>query len=194
MFYLKIQRFLFLLFVACLVSSCTLMDHSGAKPAPSLMFDHLQPYSANDRTVMITQSFTPDEMTLAVTKEFGESPAHLISRYAQSRFVTNSTATKNGMIFNIKEASLSKQTRETDPLLFMTGSTLDKYKMKIFLELFPVLADGKKSNPFTLYYEQELKLSENVSLADREYAQFEFYEKMINDIDKAVTDIMLNKF
>ncbi|MEM7618232.1 MAG: hypothetical protein AAF244_02495, partial [Pseudomonadota bacterium] len=187
-------KLVFVIVMSCFVSSCTLMDHSGVKPTPSLMFDHLQPYSANGRTVMVTQSFTPDKMTLAVTKEFGESPAHLVSRYAQSRFVTNSVITNSGMIFNIKEASLTKQTRETDPLLFMTGSTLDKYKMKVFLELFPVLADGKKADPFTLYYEQELKLSENVSLADREYAQFEFYEKMINDIDQAVSNIMLKEF
>jgi len=187
----KIFQNLLIMTSACLMVSCTLKDHSDIKPVPSLNFDYLEPYNVDNGRATITQTFTPDLMTMKVTKEFGESPADLVRRYAQSRFETN--APRQSLVINIKEASLSKITSLTDPLMFMTGLSKDIYVLKIFLELFPVSMEGNKTNPHTVYYEQQLTMSENVTLAARENAQFEFYEKTINDIDKAISDIVLNK-
>jgi len=189
-----IQKWLLLFLMGVFVSSCTVLDHSGAKPLPDLTFSHLNPFIVKGGATRITQTFTPDEMTRIVSGEFVESPAFMLRRYANKRFVIEGqNALPTTFVFNIQKASLSKNTSNTDPLNFMIGLSQDTYKLVVFLELAQVQPNGQQSAPHTIFYEQDLIVSSNVSLEEREIAQFKFYERMITDIDRAVSDIVLNK-
>ncbi len=184
-----------LLSIACLftigLSGCTVTDHSAAKPLPDLTFNYLTPFAVNNGATRITQSFQAGEMTRNTAPEFGQSPAFLLKRYANQRFVT--TGAPQTFVFDIKKARLTKATSNTDALNFMVGLSMDIYKVEVLLELSLLQFNGRKAQPHTIYYEQKLTLSSNVNLKEREYAQFEFYEKMITDIDRAVSDIVQNK-
>lgn len=184
-----------LIIISCIfgvgISGCTITDHSAAKPLPDLTFDYLTPLAVNNGATRITQSFQAGEMTRKTTPEFGQSPALLLKRYANQRFIT--TGAPQTFVFNIKKARLTKTTSNTDALNFMIGLSIDVYTVEIFLELSLLQSNNQKAQPHTIYYEQKLTVSSNVTLEEREYAQFQFYEKMITDIDRAVTDIVQNK-
>ncbi len=183
--------FVIVLLLSVGIAGCTTADYSTAKPLPSLTFNHLNPYSVNSGATRITQSFQSGDMTRQTSLEFGKSPASLLKQYANQRFITSGAP--QTFVFNIKKAKLSKTSSNTDALNFMVGLSLDVYKMEILLELSLLHPNGKKAQPHNVYYEQKLTLSSNVTLKEREYAQFEFYEKMITDIDRAVSDIIQNK-
>lgn len=180
--------------MACTLLGCTVIDHTGAKPLPDLTFNHLKAYSIKGGSTRITQSFKPDEMTRRVSNEFGQSPAFLLKRYANDRFVVDGQNNlPTTFVFNIKTAKLTKNTSDTDPLNFMIGISIDTYNLEVLLELSLMQADGQQAAPHTIYYEQKLVVSSNVTLEEREFAQFEFYERMMSDIDRAISDIIMNK-
>ncbi|MEM9469872.1 MAG: hypothetical protein AAF988_06895 [Pseudomonadota bacterium] len=173
-----------------MITGCESPVYKKAKPVPVIGFAHLNAFTVQGGGTDIQQSFVDDARTIAVSREFGMTPAELIKRYANNRF--NVTQQPTSLVFDIKTASLKKYQEETDPLAIMTGLTNDIYKMTVLIAMHPV-RDGIKKDPFTIYYEQELIISSNTSLADREYRQFEFMEDMITDIDQSVAQIVTTK-
>jgi len=95
--------------------------------------------------------------------------------------------------FNIKNAQIRKSSGATDGLSFMTGLSEDQYMLEVFLELSKILDDGSQAAPHTVFYKQVLTMSSNNSIHDKELGFFKFYEDMMVDIDRAVSDIVQNK-
>jgi hypothetical protein len=139
--------------------------------------------------VRILPSYTPDAQTVAASQALGYSPAVLLENYARNRFVTGGAPVT--MIFDIKQASLSKNARPTDPLLFMTGMEHNHYKLDILIEMAPLDEARRTMEPYTVYLEQKLVLSpDTMSLAERDNRKFQWIESAMVQVDRAVSNIV----
>ncbi|MEM6811750.1 MAG: hypothetical protein AAF549_04705 [Pseudomonadota bacterium] len=181
----------FLIVAIFVLAGCTSPLDPKAKPVPQINFSHLEALSVRNGFVQIQQSFIEDDQTRLVSREFQASPAAFLQNYAANRFKTNGSPVR--LVFDIEKAALSKVTEQINALSFMMGAETDIYKLDVFINLFPVDTGGRQTEPFTIFYQRKLVLSSNVSLAERDYRRFEFFEKMINDIDRAVNDIVTTK-
>ena len=72
----------------------------------------------------------------------------------------------------------------------LSGSAAEYYTLDLFVTLSPIQQDGRLSDPYTIKIKRELLLPDNLSLAENEFRQFEFLEKVIQDIDKTLATFM----
>ncbi len=181
-----------IIFIALLfLMGCSYSEHPMGKPLPNLSYENLNPYSIHGGSVVIQQSFVPDEQTKRLSAELPVAPDKLIRRYANRRFVTAGLPTK--LIFDIQNATLTKAADEENIVGFLSGAAEDYYKLSIFITMTPVRADGQRAAPFTIKLNRQLVVPQNTSLAEREFRQFELLEKTLSDIDRTVSDMVQNK-
>lgn len=185
------NRFCYLIiFCFCLVS-CTSTPHPLGKPLPALSFDYLEPYLVHGGSVRIEQSFVPNRQNQILAGQMVEAPEKILMRYAQSRF--NTEAGDHRLVFDLKNASLVKNSDHNNMADFFLGRAEDHYTLDLFIVMTPIRADGHRAAPFTIRLKRNLTFSQNVSVAEREFRQFEFFEKMITDIDTQVTHLVKHK-
>lgn len=181
---------IFLVAVLFLIG-CSYAENPMGKPLPKLSYENLNPYSVHRGSVIIQQSFKPDEQTKRLSAELPVAPDRIIQRYASRRFITGGTSAK--LVFDIQDATLVKVADEDNLVGFLSGAAEDYYKFNVFIAMTPIRADGKRAAPFTIKLNRQLIVSQNASVAEREFRQFEFLEKMIADIDRTVSDMVINK-
>ncbi len=175
----------------CLVG-CTHNAKPLGKPLPNLTYENLNPYLVSGGRVRIQQSFQPDLETKKYAARFPIAPDALINRYANRRFVTSPQYPEK-LVFDIKQAKISKVSDEDNLVGFLSGSSYDFYKMNISIAMTPVRADGQRAAPFTIKFTKDIHVPQNASVAEREVMQFEVLEKMMLQIDSVVTDMVQNK-
>lgn len=136
------------------------------------------------------QSFQPSPRGIKTMREFPVELSSLITRYANSRFETQERAPQKPikLVFDIQKASIIKQSDEENLVGFLSGAAENYYLLDVKLALFPLNARGEKLEPFTIKLKRELFLPQRISLAEREFRQFEFLEKVMIDIDRTITE------
>ena len=75
----------------------------------------------------------------------------------------------------------------------LTFQEEEQYHLLIDISMFPISEKSKSSAPYGINIDRTLKLSENLSLSQKEFRQFEFIEKAMSDIDRAIMDIITNR-
>jgi len=172
--------------------ACVNFKYPESKPMPALNFTNLEPYRLNNGGAdVVAVAYRSDE-TIKAEQEIGFSPTNTMTRYLINRFDTI-TPTKTLMV-QIEKSELSKKTEQTGPLEFMVGLTKDHYFMDMEVALYPLDKALQQQSPYRLTLKQELVMSENVSLADRERRLFEWMEEAITKMDTGITDIVTNNF
>ncbi len=185
------RKILYLCLLLVIVG-CSHNPQPMGKPLPTLTYDNLNPYSIQGGSVRVQQSFKPDETMQTLATEFPIEPEKLIQRYANKRFVT-STDLPYKLVFDIQNAALSKLSDKENMVSFLAGSAEDVYVLDIFIAMTPVRTDGRRAAPFTVKVQRQLIMSQNISLAEREFRQFEMLEQAMFDVDQAVSNMALNK-
>ena len=189
-------------FYSFLLASCLLLmacSHNArpiGKPLPQLSFEHLKPYAIQGGAVRIQQSFVEHPQSKALSAKFPIAPDKLLQRYAAKRFVTRQTAQQGAqerLVFDIKDASVSKINDPEGLISFFAGTAVDYYTLNMLVAMTPIRRDGQRAAPFTVKFNRRLSLPHNLSLAEREFRQFEFLEKAISDIDQSITQIVQHK-
>lgn len=184
-------KFNILFIIVLMLSGCSSHPEPMGKPLPTLNFAHLTPYQVDGGGVMLSK----EGQSPSTVDGLSESPDQLLWRYAQSRFDTRAAPTR--LSFHIQTASYTKQKPSAgglpDAIGFWTGGAKDVYRLDILTRLSPIDNNGRKSSPFTVALKRDLFLPHNLSLAEREFREFEFFEKALHDIDRAVTDIVTNQ-
>ena len=142
-------------------------------------------------SVRVQQSFRPDEAMQALATEFPIEPEKLVQRYANKRFVTGMDS-PHKLVFDIQNAALSKLSDKENMVSFLAGSAEDVYVLDIFIAMTPIRADGQRAAPFTVKVQRQLIMSQNISLAEREFRQFEMLEQAMFDVDQVVSDMVVN--
>ena len=185
------RKFLYLGLLFAVIG-CTHNPQPLGKPLPTLTYDHLNSYSIHGGSVRVQQSFRPDEAMQALAAEFPIEPEKLVQRYANKRFVTGMD-NPHKLVFDIQNAALSKLSDKENMVSFLAGSAEDVYVLDIFIAMTPVRADGQRAAPFTVKVQRQLIMSQNISLAEREFRQFEMLEQAMFDVDQVVSDMVVNK-
>jgi hypothetical protein len=172
--------------------ACSHHPSPRGKPLPDLNYDYLNPYLVFDGRVDVRQSFKADDHTAQAVKNFVIAPDKLLQRYGLNRFVVKGSLPVR-MVFDLRRATLRQRFVEKNPVGFLTGANAEFYTLDILIALSEVTPTGQKKAPYTISLIRELRLAENLSLSEREFRQFEFLEKVMRDIDRAVNDILKNK-
>lgn len=178
---------LFLAISLCLTACVQPSDPMG-KPLPNITYHHLNPYTVNGGGVLVKESYTLSPETQKNNKEFVMAPDALLKHYTYSRFVTDKKPFN--LIVDIRKADLSKTKKDAGALGFISGEDKDIYTLNLFMTL-SFVKSSKVLSPYTIALDRKLALPHNISLAEKEFRQFEFLEKAMTDVDKAVTDIVV---
>ena len=179
---------------AICLSFCLLLLGCGSTqkpmglPLPDLTYSNLNPYSVFGGSVTVVESHKQRKFK---SDRFVMSPSLLLKRYADNRFYTSGEP--RTMIFDIKRATITHATKESGLVGYFVGADKDIYHLDVSIVMSVVRPDGTLNKPFTIAMERKLEVSQGASIAEREFAQFEFLEKAMTDIDRAVTDIVIHK-
>jgi len=166
-----------------LVSACTYNSEPMGKPLPDLSYSHLTPLSANGKSFTVIRNYLfnkqPDYFKEKARKNNFVMPLEVaIERYVTSRFKLNGPHPNAAV--NIKKIDLSYESS-----IYME----DIYKAHVVLSFSKI----GYSNSHNLTVRKTLSIPSNYSLAEREFAQFEFIESVIHEIDNAVNVIVPTK-
>ena len=177
-----------MLLLVLVVGACSQTQHPMGKPLPQLSYTHLMPYKPYGGAVKLRQSAELSEQSVVNMASFVLSPDILISRYASSRFATQNDAPSLPVrsVFDLQKLSLVKKTDGDNMIGILSGSAADYYTLELFIVLTPIQPNGSFGEPYTIRIKRELLLPDNLSLAETEFRQFEFLEKIIQDIDKTL--------
>ena len=179
-----LSKYFLVCFVLCL-GACTHNPQPLGKPLPDLTYEHLNPYKPYGGGVSITQSFQADKKTQEAVKEFPMRPEDLLQKYAHSRFDRYQRPIR--LIFDVQKVALTKKSDADNIVGFLSGAAENSYLLDISIALTPVDQGVVVSDPYTIDLKRELFLPQRLSIAEREFRQFEFLEKAMTDIDKVVT-------
>jgi len=169
-----------------LLTACTQNPQPLGKPLPVLTYQHLNAYKPYGGGVMVQQTYEETKKSLKVANEFPIQPTTLLQKYAHSRFDRYQRPIK--LIFNVQKAALKKKSDTDNIIGFLSGAAENYYLLDVFITLTPIDNGHIASEPFTIDLKRELYLPQRLSLAEREFRQFEFLEQAMSDIDKVVTE------
>ncbi len=176
-----------------LLMGCTLNSNPKGMPLPNLDFSYIEPYRVFNGAVEIKQDFSPNAKTNEALRSFVTAPHVIINDYAQNRFVTAKENLPVRMVLNIEKADVLKTTMNQGMIGFLTGDNQDAYHLDILITLAEIDLNGRIKEPYHISISRKISLSENLTLAERDFHQFEFLEKMMRDLDKAVNKILFKK-
>lgn len=189
---MKIRLSKITVLLSCLlVGACTHNPQPMGKPLPQLTYEHLNAYRPYGGGVEVRQSFQPDAQAAKTIREFPVAPDELLQRYASQRFDQYERPIK--MLFDIQKASITKKSDAENLVGFLSGASENSYLLDIYIMMSPVRANGALSKPFTISLQRTLNLPQRLSLAEKEFRQFEFLEQAMNDVDHVVTEFVTQK-
>lgn len=177
-----------ILVISLFLTACGSVDKPMGKPLPQLTYSNLNPYSVYGGSVEIRESY---RQVGGKNAHFVMAPEKLLKDYAINRFYT--TGQPRTMVFDIQKASITESVKDSGMMGFVTGADKDVYDLNILIAMHVIRRDGTLQDPFTIALNRQLDVSQNASIAEREIEQFEFLEKAMTDIDKAVTDIVVKR-
>jgi len=181
------MRFLVFMLVIVFLPGCSTSPAPMGKPLPQLDFRSLAPVTVANGAVAIEGG----DAKAGGNEVFIINPRAAINAYAENRFRTGGAVTR--MIFDIRTAQITKTENAGAGFSLFDNNKREVYDMEILLYLTPLTRQGAVTQPYTIAMNRSLVLPYNTSLAEREFRQFEFLEKVIQDIDAAVMDIVTNK-
>lgn len=177
--------FSFLLFSFVIVG-CTSSARVEGKPVPEMTFAHISPMPIKVSAIEIENSFDPSLDERDVSSSFPTPPDVVLKRYAENRL---EPAGQEGVLkVVIEDAHIYHSYIEPEGS-FMKWARIggkDRYDVLMKLRLYSEYADGTQSPHSILTMERYISVPESVSLAERELAQLEFLELLIQDVDKAI--------
>jgi hypothetical protein len=175
------------------VGACAQNSNPMGKPLPDLSYTHLMPYTPYGGAVELRQSAVLSPQTITTMQSMILSPEMLLKRYAASRFTTKQKAPSLPVraVFDVQQLSLTKREDGDNMIGILSGAAAEYYTLNLFIALSPVQADGRLNAPYTIKIKRELLLPDNLSLAENEFRQFEFIEKIIQDIDKTLATFIV---
>ena len=181
-----------LLSIAVLVlMGCSHNPQPLGKPLPKLSYAHLNPMAVHGGTVRIQQSFRPTQVQQETLNQFALTPAEVLKSYANKRFLrSRDTGHAEKLVFDVQDASVTKVSDEENLIGLLSGKGEDIFIVDVLIHMTPVRNDGHRAAPFKVAHKQKLSLPQNISVAEREFRQFEAIEKMMNSIDKKIIEMV----
>ena len=171
---------------------CSTAPAPLGKPLPNLTYTHLSAYQPYGGAVLVRQSAALSDDTNKTMNGMVKRLDNLLQSYATGRFLTATKAPDRQVksVFDITNLRFTKKADAQNMVGILSGAASEYYTLNLAIALYPVLHDGTLWEPYTIKINRELLIPDNISLAEREFCQFEFLEKVINDIDKTINEFI----
>lgn len=180
----KPSNLLFFLLSVLLCTACARMPAPIGKPLPTLTFHTLSPLSVQGGSAHIKMDFSQAKEEA----DFILSPREVVADYVSNRF-NNDRNDPVTFVVDVLQVDLVKALQSKELLGALNVKDDEIYTLVINVALFPV-KDGYQQEPYQVTINRKLILSEYLSLSEKEIRQFEFLEKSIHDLDKAMSQII----
>ena len=193
-------------FAVIFVGACTF--HPDGKPPAQMTFEHIKPFPLYVASYEIRDNHKNMDMSSKVkikgelsepednngNADFAASVATTVNDYLNSRF---SAVGNNGKFLVIlREAYVSHYVLPAENKIgaMLNVGNQDRYEMKVVLDL-SVFGVGKyEEKERVITASRIIDISEFVSLAERERLQMAALDRLIDDIDGKIQDILINDF
>lgn len=168
------------------VSACTSTPSPMGKPLPHFDYSALNPYFIRQGHAEIKESYL--QYKRPNQPDFVRSPEITFNNYAYNRFDTK--AGKRRLVFDIQRLNLIRSKQELKYFESLFGDQKDVYMLDFVVAMVPVDSAGKTYAAYTISFKKRLVLTPDMSVAEREFRQFEFLETVMSTLDKGVTEIV----
>lgn len=180
-----------------LITAFALSGCVSAKPSikrnyvPEMTFAHIQPVSVAVAAVDVENDYDPSSDGRDVSSSFPTPPDIALKRYIERRLQPSG---ETGILkVLIEGAQIYHRYIEPDSGFkkWMGVGGYDRYDVVMKLRLYVDNQDTENEKPAgrphsILTLERYISIPEDVSLAEREMAQLEFLERLMQDVDIAV--------
>ncbi len=180
-----------LLCATLFLGGCNTLYNGGGQPLAQMTFKHVKPYP------VYTASYEP--VTYIQSKDslpegFVADPAKLAYDYLNSRFQAAGSSGKLRLI--IKDASVNhelvKSKNKMGSIIGVDSSDHYFVRLVIKLELYGSGEDEVKETTLTVY--RNIYISEHVSMVEREEAQMQALDRLMDDLDNSIRKILKDNF
>ncbi len=184
---------LILLSVSALsLSACSYNSDPMGKPLPDLTYSHLTPISINGGHFDVTRTYLTSKDWRAPNASERQSKTKItnfvmpldsaVERYVASRFQREGG--QPTVALNIEKVDIN---------YMPSVRAEDVYQAFVILTFAKLDLSGASRGSNNLTIKKTLKIPPHYSLAEREFAQFEFVEAVIHEIDNGVSIIVRDK-
>ncbi len=192
--FLPFKHFSFFVFLAFALCACASNPHPKGKPLPLLTFEHIKPLGLSVDSVEIENLYKTSAHPADISQEYIMVPGTAVERYLKARFQPIGGQGKLKAV--IEEASVfyfdSPSQNSLGRWLNVAGT--EEYSLTLKLHLMHRDDPTYREQGKVITATRRVRISEHVSLADREQRQLEGLEAMLDDLDAAVTRTVLDDF
>ncbi len=175
------------------LGACNPVFYNGTgQPLAKMTFDHIKPYSIN------VASYEPlDNASPTILPEtFIVDPAKVAFEYLNARF--NAVGYNGKLKIVIESSDISHKLVAPENSLYsalpVDIGKQDHYLIRLVLKLYLYGKDSDISMQTTLIAHRNIYIPEFASVVEREQAQMEAIDMLIDDLDKSISQVLSNNF
>jgi hypothetical protein len=169
-------------------AACVTGPQPGGRPLPSLTFSELPPLTvSNVNSVTVEDRYDPSADVNDISARFPGPPNKLLATYAHQRLQPDGGLGTLHFIIEDAHVFQKKEEQENSVARALRLGESDEYKvgMKVTLAISYPDHAGPSS---TLTFGRSTYIPRGDTLAEKEFKQLEFLEKLMKDVDKSVTN------
>lgn len=174
--------------LAVVEAGCTFSSSVEGKPLPNLTFEHIAPLQVNVRDIEIINLYDPKKDSKDISSTFPTPPDIAVKRYAENRLQANGK--RGALKFIIEDSYIHHRYIESEGIVskWLKLEGKDRYDVTMDIRFYIEYPDGRQSPHSVLKTERYISIPESVSIAEREFEQLGFIERLTEDIDQVVTN------
>lgn len=180
--------------IFCLMLPLTGCDvASGGKPLARMTFEHVKPFPLYVASYDVQEEWTP-QANDPPAGQFVARPGRAVADYFRNRYKASGT---NGKFIAIVEsAGVAHDMQESGNAVgaFLGVDRQDVYHMAVTVRMIAYDAGGFDQKEMKITARRDVSVSEHVSLVEREKAQMDALDTLIDDLDIAVRNALAGEF
>lgn len=188
----KTQKFLASAAALILLSGCV---PAVGKPPAEITFDHIKPFSIYVAAFDVQEGYLGmgDNQNMGGTT-FLTPPGQVVVDYFKSRYAAAGTNGK--LVVNVESSSVTHKLVESENTMgaFLGVDHKDVYHLEVVSRLTAYDVGGFMQKEMKITAKRDLSISEHITLAERERAQAQALDQLLDDLDRAVQHALRNEF
>lgn len=172
------------------LTGCLMPSANDGMPLAQMTFDHIKPYPV----YIASYEAVPFSGHVSLPQGFVTDPARLVGDYFAHRFEASGHQGKMRSV--IESASVKHTVEGSDNNVgnFLGLGKKDHYRIDVVVNLQAFGVGANEIKEVRLKAHRDIYISEHVSLVEREKAQMEGMDSLIDDLDTAVRNVLSNEF
>ncbi|MGH1375900.1 MAG: hypothetical protein ACRBCK_06070 [Alphaproteobacteria bacterium] len=175
-----------------MLTACNPVYRGGGEPLAQMTFEHVKPFS------IYVASYNPIEYpqaeTLSLPQGYVANPADLIFDYLGSRY--QATGSQGKLRIEIDDITVKHTIEQSSNAV---GAALgvakkDKYTVHAALKIVALGTSRYDRKEVTLKAHRTVTVSEHISLSERENAQMQALDNLLDDLDVTIKRLLMQEF